>query len=459
MSIVLGVLIPHPPLIVPAVGRGQERNIEATVRACQQAATRIREAKPDVLIVISPHATTYQDYFVVSGGDGADGSFSSFGAMQTTMRVKYHKEFVRELARIAGTMDIPAGTMGEKAVRLDHGTMVPLWFLRDLIDTVPIVRTGLSGCSPLEHYRFGTAIKAAAEAMNVRTVVLASGDLSHKLTADGPYGYAPEGPKFDEIVAAALSHGDFKTILTLNDAMCEEAAECGLRSIQILAGALDGQAVDATLLSHEGPFGVGYAVATFVPKGSDEQRRFDQVLRREEEANIREAALHASNPVRLARASIEAYVNGRKRLSTVGMASDLKNRRAGAFVSIHKEGRLRGCIGTIAATQSSLADEIVANAIAACSRDPRFDPIRPDELPYLEISVDVLGEASSCEKEDLDPKRYGVIVRRGGRTGLLLPNLEGVDTIAKQLSIALSKAGIDESEEYAIERFEVVRYH
>lgn len=459
MSIVLGVLMPHPPLIVPAVGRGQERKIEATVRACAQAAERIQSADPEVLIVISPHATTYRDYFVVSGGDGADGSFSSFGAPQTTLRVKYHKDFVRELARRAGTMDIPAGTMGEKAVRLDHGTMVPLWFLRDLIESIPIVRIGLSGLSPLEHYRFGTAIKATAEAMNVRAVVLASGDLSHKLALDGPYGYSPEGPKFDEIVAAALSRGDFKTLLTLNDAMCDEAAECGLRSIQILAGALDGQAVAAHLLSHEGPFGVGYAVATFAPTRPDETRRFESILHEEEASKIREAALQASPPVRLAREAIEAYVNHRKRLSTFGMVSDLKDRRAGAFVSIHEEGRLRGCIGTIAATQTSLADEIVANAIAACSRDPRFDPIRSEELPYLEISVDELGEASPCKRDDLDPLRYGVIVRRGGRSGLLLPNLEGVDTIAKQLSIALSKAGIDESDDYAIERFEVVRYH
>ena len=133
--------------------------------------------------------------------------------------------------------------------------------------------------------------------------------------------------------------------------------------------------------------------------------------------------------------------------------------RAGAFVSIHKEGRLRGCIGTILPTEDSLAEEIIQNAISASTRDPRFDPIRPEELPLLEISVDVLGTPEDIDSpEELDVKRYGVIVSCGSRRGLLLPDLPGVDTVEQQLSIARKKGGIGPKEKVRLQRFEVIRH-
>ena len=137
----------------------------------------------------------------------------------------------------------------------------------------------------------------------------------------------------------------------------------------------------------------------------------------------------------------------------------LTGQRAGAFVSIHRQGRLRGCIGTIAPTRSSLAEEIIHNAISAASRDPRFDPIRADELKWLEINVDVLGEPEAIvSAAELDVKRYGVIVTKGHRRGLLLPDLEGVDTVRQQVEIAKQKAGIGPKEKVDLERFEVVRH-
>ena len=142
------------------------------------------------------------------------------------------------------------------------------------------------------------------------------------------------------------------------------------------------------------------------------------------------------------------------------LPEDLTGRRAGAFVSIHKQGKLRGCIGTIGPTEKNLAREIVRNAISASTRDPRFDPIREDELPWLEINVDVLGEPEDIDSEDqLDVKRYGVIVStRDGRRGLLLPDLDGVDTPEEQVSIAMHKGGIQPHENYFLQRFEVVRH-
>ena len=166
--------------------------------------------------------------------------------------------------------------------------------------------------------------------------------------------------------------------------------------------------------------------------------------------------------VALARKTIDLYVRERKvyRPTPDELTEEMRTARAGAFVSIHEHGELRGCIGTIAPVRASLAEEIVSNAISASTRDPRFYPIRPDELPFLTVSVDVLGEPEPIASEaELDVKRYGVIVEKGRRRGLLLPDLEGVDTVAYQVAIARRKAGIyDDEENVELYRFEVIRH-
>lgn len=142
------------------------------------------------------------------------------------------------------------------------------------------------------------------------------------------------------------------------------------------------------------------------------------------------------------------------------MSKELTQRRAACFVTIHKtNGDLRGCIGTILPTKQNLAEEIRDNAIAAATKDPRFPSVRPEELGDLVISVDVLSEPEECKPEDLNPKKYGVIVEAGWRRGVLLPDLPGINTVQEQLRIALLKAGISPNEPYKIFRFSATRYY
>ncbi len=200
--------------------------------------------------------------------------------------------------------------------------------------------------------------------------------------------------------------------------------------------------------------------AHFITEKKNEKRHF---LRQYEEKIVREymEKANAGDPyVKLARASVEAWVRSRTKLSVPkDLPDEMVSERAGTFVSIHKCGQLRGCIGTIAATTDCIAEEIIQNAISACSRDPRFDYIREEELDFLEISVDVLQDAENIDSpEKLDVKRYGVIVSCGRKRGLLLPNLEGVDTIEQQIDIARQKGGIREDEPYHLQRFEVTRH-
>jgi len=164
--------------------------------------------------------------------------------------------------------------------------------------------------------------------------------------------------------------------------------------------------------------------------------------------------------VELARETIESYVRERKVITAPRALAPEMEQKAGVFVSLHKGDALRGCIGTIQPHQPNVALEVIQNAISAATQDPRFPPVRSSELADLDISVDILQPAEPIESMDqLDPKRYGVIVQSGSRRGLLLPDLEGVDTVEYQVEIARRKAGIGPHEPVQLYRFEVKRYH
>ena len=460
MPIVGAFMVPHPPLIVPEVGRGGERQIAATAAAYTRAAREIAALAPETIIVSSPHATLYSDYFHISPGAGAQGSFARFQAPQVRFREEYDAGLIGAIERIAAAEAFPAGTLGQRTPELDHGTMVPLYFIRQCCSDFKLVRVGLSGLPLEDHYRLGQIIRRAVEETGRRAVFVASGDLSHKLQHNGPYGFAPEGPQYDARLMDVCARAAFGELFDFDERLRERAAECGHRSFVILAGALDGVGVAAEPFSHEDVTGVGYGICAFRPTEPDGSRRFLALRQRAETERLAQARAACDAWVRLAWSSVEEYVRRRRVIGVPdGLPEALTKTRAGAFVSIHRQGRLRGCIGTISPTQPTLAEEIIRNAVSASSRDPRFDPIRPDELPWLEISVDVLGAPEPIDSPAaLDVRRYGVIVSRGGRRGLLLPDLDGVDTAEQQVDIARQKAGIGPEEKVTLQRFEVVRH-
>ena len=437
MAIVGAVAVPHPPVIVPAVGRGRESALGQTDGAYRQAARCVARWHPDTLVVISPHAPGRADGVQISPGEAARGDLAAFGAPEEGIEVCYDgalRACWLQLLRQAG---LPAEVAGREDKRaLDHGTLIPLLYLRRAGVTCPVLRVGISGLPGQTHWQIGRQLARAAQQCGRRVAVVASGDLSHKLKADGPYGFAPEGPAFDRQCTAALAAGDWDWLLTVPPAFCRRAAECGLRSFQMMAGALDGLKLDAQCLSYEGPFGVGYAVAVFAPREGGDAF------------------------VQLARLALEEFVRtGRQPPLSAGLPTALTRETAGVFVSLYRAGRLRGCIGTIAPATASVAQEIVRNAVLAGTRDPRFPAVGEAELPELTYSVDVLGPLEPVAGlQQLDPRRYGVVVRCGQRRGLLLPDLDGVDTVEKQIRIAREKGGIGREEGYTLARFEVVRH-
>ena len=461
MSVIGAIMVPHPPIILPEVGRGEEKKIAASDSAYRKAAELVAELKPDTVIVSSPHSVMYADYFHISPGRSAKGDMGQFRAPQLRFQVRYDDEFTKELSKQAERESFPAGTLGERKAELDHGTMIPLYYIDKYYTDYKLVRIGLSGLPLADHYRLGRMIQQTADKLERRVLFVGSGDLSHKLLAEGPYGFTPEGPAYDERIMDVMGRAAFDELLDFEEVFCEKAAECGHRSFCMMAGALDGKSLETERLSHEGTFGVGYGICTYRVTGDDPERKLLEKWEERRRERL-DAQRSREDPwVRLARAEVEAWVSGRKRIELPeDLPSEMLSERAGVFVSLHKEGRLRGCIGTIEPARHCIAEEIIENAISASSRDPRFSPVRKDELDALEISVDVLAAPEKISsKEELDVKRYGVIVTKGRNRGLLLPNLDGVDTVDEQVSIALRKAGLSEREKgYELERFEVVRH-
>ena len=460
MPILAAFMVPHPPMIVPDIGRGSEKQISETTLAYEKAAEQIAALQPETIIITSPHQVMYSDYFHLSPGSRARGSFADFGAPQVRFEERYDEELTDRICLKAIESQFPAGIQGERSSRLDHGTMVPLWFIRRKYQDFKIVRIGLSGLPLADHYRLGQMIREAVEETGRKTVFVASGDLSHKLQSYGPYGFAPEGPEYDERIMDVCGRGSFGELFAFDESFCEKAAECGHRSFVIMAGAFDGMKVRAEKLSHQDVTGVGYGICSFYPEGGDPDRFFLDRYLQEQEEELKNQREKEDAYVRLARKSLESYIlYGQMIPRPDDLPEEMLHLRAGVFVSLHKHGKLRGCIGTIEPTAPDVAQEIIRNAISASTRDPRFDPVTKEELKYLRINVDVLGRPEKIASvSELDVKRYGVIVSCGSRRGLLLPDLDGVDTPEQQVSIAMQKGGIREKDPYTLERFEVIRH-
>ena len=440
MPILASFAVPHPPLIVKEVGKGEEERVSLTIESYQKVADQIAELKPETIIITSPHTLCFTDYFYISSHSIMKGSFERFGAKEVSFEEEIDQELVEEIEKLSKEKNFPAGRV-DKEVELDHGTMVPLYFIRKKLPKCKIIVIGLSGLSLNKHKELGRIIKEAINHTNRNVVFVASGDLSHKLQEYGPYGYAKEGTIYEDRILETMTKGNFNELLDYSDELLYKASECGHPSFTILSGAIENELIEATFLSHEDTTGVGYGLWTYYPKKEKKEGGEDEY-------------------VALAKETIEEYIRFGNVINPPEYSSkELLENRSGVFVSIHKFGQLRGCIGTFLPMESCIAKEIIANAIAASTRDPRFSPIEVDELKDLEINVDVLTTPENINSTDLlDPKKYGVIVSKDTRRGLLLPDLEGVNTVEDQILIAKRKAGILPNEEVSLQRFEVIRH-
>lgn len=443
-------LFPHPPIMLPEIGGPELDKMAATVKAVSEASSIIMAGKPETIVIITPHNYVFPDGAAIFPEPQFYGNLANFNYPELSMRlpgdVDLAEEILRQTEGITTLYRIDS-TWAEKyghPIFLDQGAFVPLYYLR---------QAGFTGSIVLLSPRFddydamtllGSCVVKAAEAVHRRIAVIASGDLSHRLLPGSPNGYTPKGAVFDKTVMTALKQLDPAVLKTMSASLIEEAGMCGLPSVYFLFGVLQHFQPSMPVFSYEGPFGVGYGVALYMNEGDKDLCEKPAVQ------DIR---------VRLARESITYYLKHHAVMATPKNLPEGLFDRAGAFVSLHKGENLRGCIGTFLPIQNSIASEIIHNAVSAATRDPRFLPVSLDEMPDIDISVDILGEPEAVASPDeLDPKKYGVIVMSHAQTGLLLPDLEGVDTVQQQIDIAKAKAGIPQQVRPDLYRFTVTRY-
>lgn len=464
MGTILGhYIMPHPPILIKEVGKGEEEKIKATSDACKKIGEEISKLKPDTIIIITPHGPLFSDALSVATSESIKGSLESFNAPEVEFNISIDTSLTESIREKAINEDIILVPVDEASIQqygisseLDHGSMVPLYFINEQYKEYNLVHITYGLLSKEQLYTFGMVVKEAVKDSNKRVVIIASGDLSHKLSAKSPYGIDENGEKFDKKITELLRDGDILGVFGLDRKLVKGAGECGLRSFYILLGSMDGYEVKGELLSYEGPFGIGYGVMRFDTK-IDENRQLLNSITKLKKEEIEKVRACEDVYAKLARESLEHYVKTGEYMKVPVLNEKMLNERRGVFVSIKKEGELRGCIGTIFPATDCIAREIIRNAVGAGVGDPRFAPVDVEELEDLEYSIDVLMTPISASREELDPKRYGIIVKADSRSGVLLPNLEGIDTVEDQLAIALEKAGIDKYEEYAIEKFEVSR--
>lgn len=456
---ILGIIAPHPPIMVPEVGGEQACVTEASATALGQAAALLERFRPETIVIMSPHTEAYADAFTATTAESVAGDLSRFAAPTASYRAAGDPELAHAIIDTAEAAGIPT-TSHEALARstdraLDHGVLVPMRFL-DPEGRHAVVDLSFTNLGPGAHAAFGRAVRDAARSVGRRVAFVASGDMSHRLKPDAPAGYSPRAADFDAEVVALVGAGDFAGLAAVDPTLRQEAGECGWRSFLTLGGFLEGSGTAARVLSYEGPWGVGYMVAVFAPAEElADLRAYTPPVG----AKAGRKGETESAPVTLARETIERYVRDGVLPIVSAFEDPALPERAGAFVSLHRDGELRGCIGTIVPVEPSLAGEIARNAISAATADPRFPPVRADELEELEIKVDVLHEPESVSSMgELDPCVYGVITTCGYRRGLLLPDLEGVETCKQQVAIAMSKAGIAATEPISLERFRVDRY-
>jgi AmmeMemoRadiSam system protein A/AmmeMemoRadiSam system protein B len=453
-SIVFSGIAPHPPIMIPEVGRESSDEVRGSIEGMAELTRRLIASGAETVVLISPHAPLKPDAFVAYQGPVLHGNLSTFRAPAVHFDVPLDEELLQAISEAAAKENYDVVSLGT-GQKLDHGTTVPLYFLQRNGWTGSVVALGYSFLSNEDHLRFGSCIGKAIEETGRSAGLIASGDLSHRLKPDAPAGYNPTAYIFDDEVVDALRTNSPERIINIDQGLRRSAGECGYRSMLIALGATSEQPRTCDVIHYEAPFGVGYLVAQLTAK--------HHVFREQSVTTgdfVEESPLDVALPD-LARAAVETYVLRGTQIDSPSDSAGLLNARAACFVSLKTlDGQLRGCIGTIEPAKDTLAEEIIVNAINAATRDPRFSPVSAEELSQLRYSVDVLSASEPATPADLDPSVYGVIIEdeSGSKRGLLLPDLEGVDSAERQIKIAARKAGIPAGDPIKLSRFRVSRF-
>jgi AmmeMemoRadiSam system protein A len=444
------VLMCHAPIVVPDIAGSRSALCARTSDAMARTAQRLCAHDPDVLVVISPHAPRDRTRFGVVEDAVIAGDFGQFGWPEIGVELPGAPEAARLLRELAQKHGV--ATRAARGDALDHGALVPLYFVHaagfrgaTLVLALPYPGAGTEQA-------MGRAIGELAERLGQRVCVLASGDMSHRLSLESAAGFHPQAQQFDARFRELIAQGELAQAVAIDAQLRAFAAEDVVDSVAVAAASVGFARQGHEVLSYEAPFGVGYLEAVL----------FDVPERAPMRAPGRtHEAAEAAPPERLlgiARAAIQAHLRGE--LYQPPRLTEPWQQSRGVFVTLRgRDGALRGCVGHLEPSHTTLAQEIAACAVACATRDSRFWPVCEGELCDLVLEISMLSPPVKIDGVGaLDPERYGVVVTSGTRRGVLLPNVDGVNSAYDQLRFAAAKAGIAlDDDGLALERFEVIK--
>lgn len=449
-AIVFAGLMPHAPILVPGVGRKRLADAAATARAMKLVADHAMAARPDTIVLISPHAPRLPGAFGLWQSARLHGSLEIFGSPEDVVDLPVDRTFGNHLEHAAGRRGLRFWDISHGL--LDHGALVPLCYLTAAGWNGPTVILGLNDPGEGGLVELGQAIADTARGLKRRTAIIASGDMSHRLTRSAPCGYHPQAHRFDETFIGLLREDRPADLPRIDPGLQDVAAEDVVDATVVALAASGFHTEGHKVLSYEGPFGVGYGVAIlFEPPKPTESGA-------PAEAGRPRRIAHFADLPAVARCAVEMELGAGSAVPPFAADGELTCRH-GVFVTLRTtDGELRGCIGTLAPRERDLVAETWRNALAAALHDNRFSPVTAAELPNLVYEVTVLGDLEPIESpSELDPARYGVVVSAlDGRKGVLLPAIEGIETVDQQLEIARHKAGLEPGEPVSLQRFEVI---
>jgi MEMO1 family protein len=442
MAIPCSVLMCHAPIVVPDVAGHRARQCAETTRAMGDLAARICAHGPDVVVVVSPHAPRHATRWGICTQSPLSGNFGRFGADHIGVTAPGAPLAAARLVPVA--RDLKLTTREIAGDNLDHGALVPLYFLRQAGWDGPSLLVALPQPGTRSEERMGQALARAAEQAGERWIILASGDMSHRLNQNAPAGYHPLAKEFDRSFKARIDAGDLRGACAIDPALREIAAEDVIDSCAVAAGAVGFRSEGHRTYAYEGPFGVGYMEA---------------VLHEDAPPRTGNHSYSENRPwatmLQIARDSIAARITHNAYRPPV--LPKPWNNPQGVFVTLRKpDGSLRGCIGHVEPLFATIAEEVADCAAAAATQDTRFARVAPSELPALSIELSLLTRPEPVNDiTALDPKRYGLVVSSGRARGVLLPNVPEVNTVEDQLRIAAAKGQLPPGRPWVIERFEV----
>ncbi|MBU0596773.1 AmmeMemoRadiSam system protein B [Patescibacteria group bacterium] len=262
MSLVFSAIVPHPPLLIPNIGKDEIEKIQKTKDSLLQLEQDLYIAKPQLIIIISPHGSVFSDAFSVNAHTNFYSDFAEFGDLNTKREWEGSPILGANISHKANPTDLPVRLISED--KLDHGSTVPLFLLTEHLQNIKILPVGYSNLPKRKHIEFGEFLKDIIMETDKRVAVIASGDLSHALKTDAPGGFHKDSEMFDKTLIELLEANNVPGILQIDEDIVKNSQECAYRSLLIMLGIIKNMKFTFKNYSYEAPFGVGYLVGNFV---------------------------------------------------------------------------------------------------------------------------------------------------------------------------------------------------